>query len=69
MDKKRRMIKFLVVYKYNIGVNFNNLIYYCEGAPMLSEIQLKIMEKHKWSVNDFAIINIIPLKSEIQDLK
>ena len=61
----QRMLKFLVVYKYNIGAKFDNIEYYCSDAPILSEIQLKIMDKHKWNINDFAIINIIPIKVEL----
>lgn len=60
------MITFLIVYKYNIGNNFNNIIYYCDGAPILSEIQLKIIEKHKWKIDEFCIINIIPIKNELK---
>lgn len=59
------MIRFLIVYKYNIGNNFYNIEYYCDGAPILSEIQLKIIQKHKWNINDFAIINILPIKNEL----
>ena len=56
---------FLVVYKHNAGCNFFNLTYFCEGAPVLSEIQLNIINKHKWGINEFAIINIIPIKNEL----
>lgn len=59
-------MEFLIVYKYNIGTNFFNTTYFCDGAPILSEIQLKIMEKHKWNISEFAIINIIPIKTELK---
>ena len=60
------MITFLVVYKHNASVSeFKNLKFICDGAPVLSEIQLKIMEYHKWKVGDFSIINIIPIKTEL----
>lgn len=56
---------FLIVYKHNVGNNFFNIVYFCDGAPVLSEIQLKIIDKHKWNINEFAIINIIPIKTEL----
>ena len=61
------MTAFLVVYVYkpNTSNNFFNLTYFCNGAPVLSEIQLKIMQVHHWGINDFAIINIIPIKTEL----
>lgn len=36
-----------------------------DGAPSLSEIQLKIIELNNWKINDFSIINIIPIKTEL----
>lgn len=60
------MITFLIVYKYNASVSeYKNMKYLSDGAPSLSEIQLKIMELNKWKVNDFSIINIIPVKTEL----
>jgi hypothetical protein len=35
-----------------------------DGAPSLSEIQMKIMEQFKWKLQDFSIVNIIPIKTE-----
>lgn len=65
------MTEFLVVYVYkpNTSNNFFNLTYFSNSAPVLSEIQLKIIEKHHWGINDFAIINIMPIKTELNDLK
>lgn len=60
-------MQFLIVYKHNVGNNFFNITYFCDGAPALSEIQLKIIDKHKWSINEFAIINIIPIKTELKN--
>ena len=60
------MITFLIVYKHNASVSeYKNMKYLSDGAPSLSEIQLKIMELNKWKVNDFSIINIIPVKTEL----
>ena len=60
------MITFLIVYKHNASISeFKNIKFLSDGAPSLSEIQLKIMEFHKWNINDFSIINIIPVKTEI----
>lgn len=60
------MITFLVVYKHNSSTSaFNNLTYICDGAPSLSEIQSKIIKSHNWSIKDFSIINIIPIKTEL----
>lgn len=60
------MITFLIVYKHNSAVSeFKNMKFISDGAPTLSEIQLKIMKDHDWDINDFAIINIIPIKTEI----
>lgn len=60
------MITFLIVYKHNASVSeYKNMKYLSDGAPSLSEIQLKIMELNKWKVNDFSIINIIPIKTEL----
>ena len=58
-------MQFLIVYKHNVGNNFFNITYFCDGAPALSEIQLKIIEKHKWNISEFAVINIIPVKTEL----
>lgn len=65
------MTEFLIVYVYkpNTSNNFFNLTYFSNGAPVLSEIQLKIMETHRWNINDFAVINIIPIKTELNNLK
>ena len=60
-------MQFLIVYKHNVGNNFFNITYFCDGAPALSEIQLKIIEKHKWNISEFAIINIIPIKTELKN--
>ena len=60
------MITFLIVYKHNVSNVFNNLVYLSDGAPCLSDIQLKIIELHNWKINDFGIINIIPIKTEIK---
>lgn len=57
---------FLIVYKHNVGDNFYNITYFCDGAPILSEIQLNIINKHKWNISEFAIINIIPIKTELK---
>ena len=60
------MITFLIVYKHNASISeYKNMKYLSDGAPSLSEIQLKIMELNKWKVNDFSIINIIPIKTEL----
>ena len=60
------MITFLVVYKHNASVSeFKNLKFISDGVPNLSEIQLKIMDTHKWKITDFSIINMIPIKTEI----
>ena len=42
------MITFLIVYKHNVSNSFNNMTYMCDGAPCLSEIKMRIMDKHKW---------------------
>lgn len=60
------MITFLIVYKHNASVSeYKNMKFVSDGAPSLSEIQLKIMEINNWKINDFAIINIIPVKTEL----
>lgn len=60
------MITFLIVYKHNASVSeYKNMKFVSDGAPNLSEIQLKIMEINNWKINDFAIINIIPIKTEL----
>lgn len=60
------MITFLVVYKHNVSNSFNNMIYMCDGAPCLSEIKMRIMDNHKWKEGDYAIINLIPVKNELE---
>lgn len=60
------MITFLIVYKHNASVSeYKNMKFVSDGAPSLSEIQLKVMEINNWKINDFAIINIIPIKTEL----
>jgi len=60
------MITFLIVYKHNASISeYKNMKFVSDGAPSLSEIQLKIIDLHKWKVNDFAIINILPIKTEL----
>ena len=60
------MITFLIVYKHNASVSeYKNMKFISDGAPSLWEIQLKIMEINNWKINDFAIINIIPIKTEL----
>lgn len=59
------MITFLIVYKHNTSPAFCNIKMIFDGAPNLSEIQLTIINKHKWKIEDFAIVNIIPIKSEL----
>lgn len=60
------MITFLIVYKHNASVSeYKNMKFVSDGASSLSEIQLKIMEINNWKINDFAIINIIPVKTEL----
>ena len=59
-------MQFLIVYKHNVGTNFFNIEYFCDGTPILSEIQLKIIEKHKWNLSEFAIINILPIQTELK---
>lgn len=60
------MITFLIVYKHNASVSeYKNMKFISDGAPNLSEIQLKIIEINNWKINDFAIINIIPIKTEL----
>lgn len=62
------MITFLVVYKHNASVSeYKNMRIISDGAPNLSEIQLKIMNANNWKLNDFAIINIIPIKTELDN--
>lgn len=62
------MITFLIVYKHNSSISeFKNMKIISDGAPNLSEIQLKIMEANKWKITDFSIINIIPVKSELTE--
>lgn len=62
------MITFLIVYKHNASVSeYKNIQYISDGVPSLSDIQLKIMNKNNWKMNDFAIINIIPVKTELAD--
>lgn len=59
------MITFLIVYKHNVSNCFNNMLYVSDGAPCLSEIKMRIMDKHKWKEGDYAIINLIPIKNEL----
>ena len=60
------MITFLIVYKHNASISeYKNMKFVSDGAPSLSEIQLKIMELHKLKITDFAVINIIPIKTEL----
>lgn len=60
------MVTFLIVYKHNASISeFKNMKFISDGAPNLSEIQLKIMEEHKWKLTDFAIISIIPIRTEL----
>ena len=62
------MITFLIVYKHNASVSeYKNMQYISDGAPSLSDMQLKIMNKNNWKMNDFAIITIIPVKTELAD--
>ena len=62
------MITFLIVYKHNASISeFKNMRIVSDGAPNLSEIQLKIMNSNNWKLNDFAIINIIPIKTELDN--
>ena len=62
------MITFLIVYKHNASISeYKNMKFISDGAPSLSEIQLKIMEDTKWKITDFAIINIIPIKTELYE--
>ena len=62
------MITFLIVYKHNeASTEYKNMTFISDGAPSLSEIQMKIMDKHKWNITDFAIINIIPVKTELNN--
>ena len=60
------MITFLVVYKHNASISeFKNIKFISDGAPNISVIQMKIMDNHKWKIDEFAIINIIPVKTEL----
>lgn len=60
------MITFLIVYKHNASISeFKNIKFLSDGAPSLSEIQLKIMEVNNWNIKDFSIINIIPIRTEL----
>lgn len=60
------MITFLIVYKHNASISeYKNMKFLSDGAPSLSEIQMKIIELNNWKLEDFAIINIIPIKTEI----
>lgn len=60
------MITFLVVYKHNASISeFKNIKLTSDGAPNISVIQMKIMDNHKWKIDEFAIINIIPVKTEL----
>lgn len=60
------MITFLIVYKHNASISeYKNMKFISDGAPNLSEIQLKIMNINNWKINDFSIINIIPIKTEL----
>ena len=60
------MITFLIVYKHNASISeFKNIKFLSDGAPSLSEIQMKIMELNNWNIKDFSIINIIPIKTEL----
>lgn len=62
------MITFLIVYKHNASISeFKNMRVISDGAPNLSEIQLKIMNANNWKLYDFAIINIIPIKTELDN--
>lgn len=62
------MITFLIVYKHNVAsTEYKNMKFISDGAPSLSEIQMKIIDKHKWKINEFAIINIIPIRTELCD--
>lgn len=60
------MITFLIVYKHNASISeYKNMKFLSDGAPSLSEIQLKIIETHKWKISEFSIVNIIPIKTEL----
>ena len=59
------MTTFLIVYKHNASIAVENMTYICDGAPCLSDIQMKIINKHIWKLSDFAVLNIIPIKTEI----
>ena len=60
------MITFLIVYKHNASISeYKNMKFISDGAPNLSEIQLKIMNINNWKINDFSIINMIPIKTEL----
>ena len=60
------MITFLIVYKHNASISeYKNMKFISDGAPNLSEIQLKIININNWKINDFSIINIIPIKTEL----
>ena len=62
------MITFLIVYKHNASISeFKNMKFISDGAPNISEIQMKIMEANNWKLTDFAIINIIPIKTELYE--
>ena len=62
------MITFLIVYKHNVATTeYKNMKFISDGAPSLSEIQLKIINKHNWKINEFSIINIIPIRTELCD--
>lgn len=60
------MITFLIVYKHSASISeYKNMKFLSDGAPSLSEIQMKIIELNNWKISDFCIINIIPIKTEI----
>lgn len=69
------MNKFLITFayynrsKHDSKDNFHNLIYYCDGAPVLSEIEAKIMLNNNINIDDFCIINIILVKMEPTDIE
>ena len=62
------MIAFLIVYKHNASISeYKNLVITSDGAPSLSTITKKIIDINNWKLTEFAIINIIPIKSELYD--
>lgn len=64
-EKTVEMITFLIVYKFHSSPVINNMKYMSDGAPCLSDIQLKIIETHTCKLTDFAILNIVPVKTEL----